>query len=303
MSTGLRRMEQGSQDGNGLGPRPAPMDRAGLRISRLRQAVRELRYLIARHIFRRNYLTAHAAILNLRFKFRIEDAGGRQIYKRGIYEEDLTQFLLTTLPNIVGTSGLVLDVGANLGWYSVILEKALPAGVRVLALEPDPDNFDLLQSNLQLNACTRVLALRVAASDFDGEKVLYLYPKKNAGRHSLPPINAIAGPLVHSKPLDLLLSAEGFDAQNVKFVKIDIEGYELVALRGMSSILQRCPLILAEYSPQFMRRGGLEPGDLVSLLEDRGFRPHLLSNGRLVKTDRPSLLSATHNLNVFWART
>lgn len=154
-----------------------------------------------------------------------------------------------------------------------------------------------------MHARVRTHALPVAPSDSEGKKILCIFtPTKNAGRHSLLPIHAIAGPRVRSMLLDLLLSAEELDGRDARFATIDVEGSELLVFRGMSAILQECPLILAKFSPEYMKRGWLKPSELITPLEGRGFRPHLLAYGQLMETNGAILLAATRNLNVLWVK-
>lgn len=85
-------------------------------------------------------------------------------------------------------------------------------------------------------------------------------------------------------------------------MKIDIEGYELLALRGAERILGRCPELLCEYSPNFMRQGGLDPADLIALLTGHGFIPHLIIDAALRAVQPDTLLELDEVTDLFWRK-
>jgi FkbM family methyltransferase len=135
--------------------------------------------------------------------------------------------------------GLFVDVGANIGGYAI---RACKAGVNVVAIEPDPENFSLLLDNVRVNECEgKVEALNMAAGDESSYRCLYQPDVSNPGSISLIKRGTPKG-LVQVKPLDDVLS----DLTCDMMVKIDVEGFEYHVLRGMVNTLERAKYLIIE---------------------------------------------------------
>ena len=230
---------------------------------------RSLAYLVNRWLLRREFLIAHLPRQNLRFKVKTEDVVGRHIYKYHVHEAALTAFLAKQLTFEPGD--VIIDIGANIGWYSVLLERLSPDGVDIFSFEPDPLNFTLLTENLRLNEAGRVLATQKALAAEPGVMRLYQHNSSNLGRHSLLQLQDGAAVDVQTTTLNHFWAEQNLGERIPRFIKIDIEGYELHALRGASDVLARCPAVLCEYSPTYMRQGGIDPAELVDLFVEHGY--------------------------------
>lgn len=244
-------------------------------------------------------MIAHAPKYGLKLKFRTPDGGGRAIYKRGLYEEPLTNYLVQKLSLEEGD--LVFDVGANIGWYSCLLSRHKP-GARIYSFEPDPENFELLCGNLERNSSKRVHPVNMGIGEKTETRRLYLYKTSNVGRHSMLNINQ--GPTIDVEvtSLDEFVDENELDFERVAFLKIDIEGFEYSAFKGAEEFLSHVPLLLAEFSPGYMREGGVEPADLLELLHDHGFDPFSIEGLDLVPKDDEELLDRDTNINLLWLK-
>ncbi|MEQ8549769.1 MAG: FkbM family methyltransferase [Cyclobacteriaceae bacterium] len=262
--------------------------------------IRSIRYIINRFLFKKTFLIGKSAKYQVDIKFKTEDGGGRKIYKRGVYEEELTDYLLNHLEPTKGD--VYLDVGANVGWYAVTLSRQLAIKPRILAFEPDNTNYECLQENIVRNLCENVEAYKLAISDQNGTGQLNRYKNSNVGRHSMLPINEGDAVTVDTVALDQFLVSKSIAYDRVKFVKIDIEGYELLAFRGAQSLLSVVPLILAEYSPGYMRKGGLNPEDLLTFMMTENYHANKLVAGSLVPLTEEELLKMNKNINLFWVK-
>lgn len=260
--------------------------------------LRSLTYLFFRWILHKEFITARASFQGLKFKVKPEDAIGRAIYKRKVYEESLTVFLLENLS--LSKDDIFLDIGANIGWYTAVLNTHY--GVTTYAFEPDPLNFSLLEHNIKKNKLVHVTAMSQAVADVVGVKTLYLYPSKNRGRHSLLPINYGKEVSVQTTTLDAFISAHKIKKEQIKFIKIDIEGYEYFALKGAEDLLPHIPYILSEFSSDFMERGGVKPVQQLDLLSKHHFNPHVVSSEGLVSVSRQEILSKKKNMNLLWIK-
>ncbi|MEA2449889.1 MAG: hypothetical protein QOG63_1821, partial [Thermoleophilaceae bacterium] len=164
----------------------------------------------------------------------------------GFYEQDVTEWFDRLVQML--EPRVVYDVGANCGWFAV---RAARAGAAVRAFEPVPTTADVLERNLRGTTDTRVI--RAAVGEAPGTALMHLY--SSCGNNSLverqlPPGHALRHTGRHEVEilrLDDLVGGDGFPAPEL--VKIDIEGYELHALRGARETLRRHrPALLLEWS-------------------------------------------------------
>jgi FkbM family methyltransferase len=168
---------------------------------------------------------------------------GLVVLMSGAFERAETEFAIDQArPGTVA-----IDVGANVGMFTVPLALAVGPSGRVLTVEPSPDNVARLRSNLELNALENVVVEPIAVGDEAGELVVQL--ASDPGFHSTAEIS-------ESRSLDecLTVRAETLDevwlrahAPAVSFIKIDTEGNEDAVLRGAEQILRACqPALLLE---------------------------------------------------------
>ena len=262
-------------------------------------ALRSLRYLVNRFVLRRQFLTARAE--GSRFRVKTEDVVGRHIYKYGRHEPAMTAYLRRTIEPQDGD--LLIDVGANIGWYTLLFAQlARGTDARVLAFEPAPDNLDLLRQNLALNPAANVDVFGLGLADTADGAELHLFGDSNRGRHSVLPINDHAAVQIPTARLDDVIGEAGLGNATPRVIKIDIEGFELVALRGAPETLARCPLVVTEFSPAYMRQGGLEPADMLNLLAQAGLAPSILDGGEAITTSVAQLLADDRQRDVIWQR-
>jgi len=81
--------------------------------------------------------------------------------------------------------------------------------------------------------------------------------------------------------LDDLLDSMSISFSKIDLVKIDVEGYEYVALSGATRVLRQVPCVICEFMPKYMIKGGLQPEDLIALMMDFSFSPHLICRDEL----------------------
>lgn len=207
----------------------------------------------------------------------------RQLAKYRAYEPVNSNWLISHLR---GTSHrLFVDVGANFGWYAMLLARITPQA-QVVAIEPAQENFALLNLNLQRNGFSNVLTLQKGAGSQSTRAALYAHEADNPGAHSIRAAGeGISGEGILIEPLDAMLAEHG---GSIGLLKIDVEGYEIDALLGARDTLARTQTILLEYSPDFLSDCGHEPSRLLDMLQEAGFRAHLIGTSGLqqVSLDR-----------------
>ena len=206
------------------------------------------------------------------FDCDLADALSREVCFTGLYEPPVTRVFQRHVPQ----GGMVVDAGANWGYFSLIAAAASGPSGRVVALEPDPRQFDALVANVAQNAFTHVSALRAAAAGAEGRVTLVGYEDGEANRG----VTRVAAPDESNAPgrrFDVpATTIDGItaSASAVDLVKIDVEGAEDLVLQGMEAGLsaRRYRAILLELHPGLLRDRGVDPEACLRRLSDRGYR-------------------------------
>ena len=175
------------------------------------------------------------------------------------------------LGKLVKPGMTAVDVGANLGLYSLLLAGLVGPAGRVISFEPDPELFSLLRANCGANEAAHVEAHHLALGSASDRMVLNRLTL-NSGDNHLGPAGrtAFRRPLeVEVEPLDKLMPGLRPD-----FVKVDVQGWELKVLRGMESTLRSASNagIYLELWPDGLRRAGDGPAELYGFVRGIGFR-------------------------------
>ena len=207
-------------------------------------------------------------------EFEAELAGGGRVFLQ--HRDDIGLVVLLTgafepaetacARELAVEGSVAIDVGANVGMFTVPLAMAVGTHGRVLAVEPSPDNVRRLVRNLQLNALDNVEVHAVALADEEGEVLLRL--GADPAFHSTATVvrarETFDSTLVRALTLDGVWQRAG--EPQVSFLKVDTEGGELDVLRGGGDLLRACrPSILIE------AKGTERPRDLDACLVPLGY--------------------------------
>ena len=256
-----------------------------------------LLFLIIKFVLRKTFFVAKSIFQDARFRCFVGDVVGRHLFKYGVHEEENSRFLLDNLK--LKKFEIGLDIGANLGWYTVLISKNSHEQATLYAFEPDSDNFSLLQHNIKLNECSNVQTFKQAVSNKSENLNLYKYPKKNCGKHSLLPQKDCQEVEVAAITLNDFFKDKNLE--KIRFIKIDIEGYELTALKGASSLLAHCPMIMMEFSPNLFQNEG-ESSELLDFMKSYSYTPKVLKDGCLVEVDMKILKISKEQIDLFWTK-
>jgi FkbM family methyltransferase len=142
---------------------------------------------------------------------------------------------------------IVIDVGAHIGPYTLKASKRVGLNGKIIAIEADPGNFDILNRNIQLNKLTNVITLNYAAYSKEDKIRLYLlkvdkssYTKYNTVMIDRAQYNNEKNFVeVKANTLDYLLQSIGIKHEQVNWIKIDVEGAEFDVLKGAKNILSK----------------------------------------------------------------
>ena len=176
-----------------------------------------------------------------------------------------------------------IDIGANIGFHTLLMSGCVGETGKVWAFEPDPDNFRTLQLNLSQNGCANVTLVQAAASSKTEQINLFcssahhgdhrIYPTDEENRRSLP---------IQAYALD-----DYFDRkQEINLIKMDVQGAEGLVLSGMDKLLQSNLglVMLFEFWPDMMEKTGCSPEVVLNALMNKGFEI-FATNEKLARLD------------------
>jgi len=170
-------------------------------------------------------------------RVRTDDAVGRALAVSGTWEPNVTSIFIRDL----SPGDVCLDVGAHIGYYTLLASKLVGATGHVYAFEPSPVNYRSLSGNLARNNVANVTASNVAVGASSGQAILHEGPGTNTGRATVTPISdddASADRrdvIVDVRPIEEIVSKD--DLPRIRLVKIDVEGSELDVLRSLEPVL------------------------------------------------------------------
>lgn len=221
-------------------------------------------------------------VQGIRMRVDMTDLIQRHIYFWGQWEPDETWLL----GQVLREGDAFIDIGANLGYFTLLGSHLVGRGGVVFAFDPSPQIRDRLQTNVALNECGNIRILPYAVSDKSGQ-ALFFQHNVNPGQNSLRSLGEQAAGVVkvETVTLDELLPAGV--AVRARLVKMDIEGAELLALHGMKGLLSRenGPDVVCEITDSFLRPLGGSEADLLSYMKSLGYSGFLVENRRLIPFD------------------
>jgi len=173
-------------------------------------------------------------------------AVGHTVARTGSYEPMVS----ATLKEILAPGTTFVDIGANIGWFSLLAASVVGPGGRVFAVEPNPRNVALLRQSVKDNRFDNIEVLDIALGERAGAAAL----ETDGSNGRLipidgPPSQAVAASfVVATYPLDTLLNEAG--AGRVDAMKIDVEGAEPLVMRGATrTISEHRPVLISEFYP------------------------------------------------------
>jgi len=159
----------------------------------------------------------------------------------------------------------VIDIGSNIGLYTILLANLIGKGGKVFSFEPEPNNFRLLRKSIYANKITNVVPYEIAIGDKKEETYLNV-SSINSGDNRLNS-NSIYHYKIKAKKdkLDNILLKNS----NIDFIKMDIQGGEFLALQGMKNILKQNDnlIVLFEFDTKLIRKANISIHKLIEFLK------------------------------------
>tara|TARA_B110001454_G_scaffold112829_1_gene105843 strand:+ start:806 stop:1687 length:882 start_codon:yes stop_codon:yes gene_type:complete len=206
----------------------------------------------------------------------------------------------------------VVDLGANIGYFTLILAKLVGPTGKVFAFEPDPRNLTLLKKNIEYNNYKNVIIVPKAVSNVNDKCTLYVGQKTFGQNRIYKPEKTDTQKFIPTDSETIRLD-DFFKANNlldkISFIKMDIEGSEFLALSGMKEILKlnKNIKIFTEVETSYLEDAGSSYDQFMDVLTENNFTLSLADNRNeaLIKVDRSQLkkiLSSGDSVNILCVR-
>ncbi|MFY9725469.1 MAG: FkbM family methyltransferase [Bryobacteraceae bacterium] len=191
------------------------------------------------------------------------------------WEPSTTQELLRHVP----AGGTFVDVGAHVGWYTLKAAQVVGPKGHVIAVEPNRETLVKLRDNIRASGVSAVVVVApVACSDSESTLTLYATSRANTGESSLSAANAsqdttiAASYPVRTRRLDDIVKEAG--AGRVDAIKIDVEGAEVLVLKGAAQTLDRDkPIVAVELIDRQLKAMGSSAAELTAFMRSHGYTP------------------------------
>lgn len=202
----------------------------------------------------------------------------RSLYVTGIYDPNVAVVIDSLLPQ----KGVFIDVGANMGYLSMIASRAVGELGKVYALEPSKRDFLRLVDNINLNGLTNVYSHNLAVLDINKKLEMNIAGEERSalntfGREfSYKGTEKLGTEMVQAVTIDGFVDTE--DIEKVDLIKLDIEGSELLALKGARDTVEKFrPVIILGLNKESLAANGCNVEDLKKLLQELRYKAYVLA--------------------------
>ncbi|MET8981033.1 FkbM family methyltransferase [Streptomyces sp. NPDC004539] len=212
-----------------------------------------------------------------RFAVDTQDLIQRYVYLFGVWEPHMTGWLQRRLK----PGDTFVDVGANVGIFSVLASRLVGDAGRVVSIEASLDFHRRLEQQARLNGCRNVRAVNAAVADSRKTLTFVLASSRNMGANSIVPYDGPAESTfdIQALPLPELLTPD--EIETARVIKIDVEGAEGGVVRGLAPLLAKLrpdAEITIEVTPDRMAQLGDSVDELLGIMADAGFHTYRLAN-------------------------
>ena len=188
----------------------------------------------------------------------------------------------------------VIDIGANIGYFTLLFAKLVGPDGKVFAFEPDPTNFSILKKNIEVNNYNNVILSQKAISDKTESTKLFLCKFSNGMNRTYDSNLCDKSLDIESTTLDNFLNQINFSGK-IDFIKIDTEGSEIKVLKGIEKIIEMNDDISLqiEFNPSSINECGFKSRSLPDFLVKKGFQMLAFSH----KIEKFKIISLTELLD------
>jgi len=183
------------------------------------------------------------------------------------YEKDDSDMIM----RLAGGARTFIDIGANMGWYSINIAKFYP-DCMVYAFEPIPKTYSFLLRNIELNELENIHTYDFGFSNESKQLTFYFYPEGSgtASSANLSDREDVEKVTCQVETLDSFVASNGI---SVDFIKCDVEGAELFAFQGGARTLARDkPIVFSEMLRKWAAKFNYHPNEIINLFNTMGYR-------------------------------
>jgi len=216
-------------------------------------------------------------------------------YETMVWLEQEEREDLALLRSLLSQGDAFIDVGANVGIWSLTAATIVGDTGKVLSFEPNETTFHRLTENIELSGRRNIVSVNAAVAATNGRRSFYCAPEHN---HSRLGENDES----RSAQVDAFALDEYMNGDAVHGLKIDVEGGELEVLEGAARILQQnTPWVIVEYNGFYAGACALSDWPVHRLLRRYGYRPYRIGGkGRLSASPLPESWSTRHYCNLLY---
>lgn len=230
------------------------------------------------------YLGDHKSLTKTIFGHKmIVDSRDRSLAPHLLIDGYWESWITKVIMNRVKKSMNVIEIGANFGYYSLIMADKVGEGGKIFAFEANPMIVELLNDNLLINGFSdRAKVENMAVTDKVGEVVLNI-PYKFYGDSSIVQLEHVSTEKLHVRSMSLDTYFEKF-TEPIDFIKIDAEGSEPLIFNGMKELISKNPhvQIVCEFCQESISASE-EPRTFLEKLRSYGFKLHYISEAAIIK--------------------
>jgi FkbM family methyltransferase len=230
----------------------------------------------------KNYRTIVRYDLGQKIVLNLDDWIPSQIFWCGLYlvEKKETEFF----KKLIEKGHIVIDIGANIGYYTLMAAARVGKNGRVYSFEPCSSTFKLLQENIKINKSENVVLSEMAVLDKEGNIELYLSEKTNTGSTSISFPTKYSGKKENVKCITLDKFIKEKKLKKVDVIKIDTEGAELKVLKGMEKLLSvQSPKVLIEINEENLNALGSSKEDIYAFFRKLGYQAYDIKTSKIIK--------------------
>ncbi len=243
----------------------------------------EFRGFIWRLPFNRSKVFSIKIFPGKKIKYQRKGDIGELLYKHEFLVGRKKSFEYHTLEmfnSMVKPGDVILDIGANTGMYSIFLSGIIGESGKIYAFEPDTETFQILLDNLKINSCSNVTAFNLALSDKESTIEMISEATNDAHLKTGDAFRYIkevtdgepnpGGKSMKAVRLDGMNEIR--NSEKINFLKVDVEGAELLVFKGAAETLRRFkPTIIFELNGQLTSRFEYKPIEVLLLLHELGY--------------------------------
>ncbi len=210
-----------------------------------------------------------------RFALDTQDLIQRYLYLFGVWEPDMTHWLERRLC----PGDVFVDVGANIGVFSVLGSRLVGDTGRVIAIEASPTFHRRVLQHAELNGCKNIRAVNAAVSDERKMLRFILASSNNMGANSIVPYDGPAESTFDIEAVPLAEVLQPDEVARARVIKIDVEGAEGGVIRGLAPLLDELRPdveIAVEITPDRMEQLGDSAEELLEIMRKHGFHTYWL---------------------------